>query len=208
MFNPAMSSLIQKHCYYTDNLNSDTSGDSKNAFLHCADVTAIVELNTPERCMPPGRIAAHLCRTLQCHQGSLPSGLLSPSAPLLGTNCLLSKYHADPACHVTPHHKVLQLPCLGTCFSYYDMIIVTITTCFYCACCHDDHVLLSFRHHHHHNCCCCGCYRCHYHCCPRDRLCRLESSSERFRCGCGREWAADMTLDQQLDSRLGFHRKL
>ena len=33
-----MSIAIQKRHPYTGNVNSETSGDSKNAFLHCGDV--------------------------------------------------------------------------------------------------------------------------------------------------------------------------
>jgi len=38
LFNPKTSILIQKRHPYTGNLNSETSGDSKNAFLHWGDV--------------------------------------------------------------------------------------------------------------------------------------------------------------------------
>ena len=38
LFDPKTSILIQKRHPYTENLNSETSGDSKNAFLHCGDV--------------------------------------------------------------------------------------------------------------------------------------------------------------------------
>ncbi len=38
LFNPETSILIQKRHPYTVNLNSETSGDSKNAFLRCGDV--------------------------------------------------------------------------------------------------------------------------------------------------------------------------
>ena len=40
LFNPKTSILIQKCHPYTGNLNRETSGDSKNAFLHCGDVLA------------------------------------------------------------------------------------------------------------------------------------------------------------------------
>ena len=39
VFNPEVSSLTQKRHPYTWNLNSKRSGDSKNAFLHCGDVS-------------------------------------------------------------------------------------------------------------------------------------------------------------------------
>ncbi len=38
IFNPETSILIQKRHPYTGNLHSETSGDSKSAFLHCGDV--------------------------------------------------------------------------------------------------------------------------------------------------------------------------
>ena len=38
LFNPETSSLIQKRHPYTRNLNSETPGDSKNAFLHWGDI--------------------------------------------------------------------------------------------------------------------------------------------------------------------------
>ncbi len=38
LFNPETCILIQKRHAYTANLNSETSGDSKDAFLHCGDV--------------------------------------------------------------------------------------------------------------------------------------------------------------------------
>ncbi len=37
LFNPKTSILIQKCDPYTGNLNSEMSGDSKNAFQHCGD---------------------------------------------------------------------------------------------------------------------------------------------------------------------------
>ena len=41
LFNPETPILIQKRHPYTGNLNSETSGDSKNGFLHCGDVLAV-----------------------------------------------------------------------------------------------------------------------------------------------------------------------
>ncbi len=41
LFNPETSILIQKRHPYTGNLNSETPGDSKNAFLHWGDVLAL-----------------------------------------------------------------------------------------------------------------------------------------------------------------------
>ncbi len=38
LLNFETSISIQKRHSYTRNLNSETSGDSKNAFLHCGDV--------------------------------------------------------------------------------------------------------------------------------------------------------------------------
>ncbi len=43
LFNPETSISIQKRHPYTGNLNSETSGDSKNAFLHCGDVSDDVQ---------------------------------------------------------------------------------------------------------------------------------------------------------------------
>ena len=40
-FNPKTFNLIQKCHPYTGNLNRETSGDSKDVFLHCGDVVAI-----------------------------------------------------------------------------------------------------------------------------------------------------------------------
>ena len=37
LFHPKTSILIQKRHPYAGNLNSETSGDSKNALLHCGD---------------------------------------------------------------------------------------------------------------------------------------------------------------------------
>ena len=36
LFGPEMSISVQQHHPNTGDLNSETSGDSKNAFLHCA----------------------------------------------------------------------------------------------------------------------------------------------------------------------------
>ncbi len=41
LFNPETSILIQKRHPYTGNLNSETSGDSKNACLHWGDVLGV-----------------------------------------------------------------------------------------------------------------------------------------------------------------------
>ena len=41
LFNSETSVSIQKRHPYTGNLNSETSGDSKNACLHCGDVLAL-----------------------------------------------------------------------------------------------------------------------------------------------------------------------
>ncbi len=41
LFKTETSILSQKRHPYTGNLNSGTSGDTKNAFLHCGDVSAI-----------------------------------------------------------------------------------------------------------------------------------------------------------------------
>jgi len=39
LFNPETSILIQKLSFYSGNLNSETPGDSKNAFLRWGDVS-------------------------------------------------------------------------------------------------------------------------------------------------------------------------
>ena len=41
LYNPKSSILIQKRHPYTENLNSETPGDSKNAFLHWGDVLGL-----------------------------------------------------------------------------------------------------------------------------------------------------------------------
>ena len=41
LFNPEMSILTHNRHPCTGNLNSETSGDSKNAFLHCGDVVGL-----------------------------------------------------------------------------------------------------------------------------------------------------------------------
>ncbi len=43
LFNPETSILIQKCHPYNGNLNSETSGDSTSAFLHCGDVVDAVQ---------------------------------------------------------------------------------------------------------------------------------------------------------------------
>jgi len=43
LFKPETSISIQKRHPYTRNLNSETSGDSKNVCLHCGDVLAAVQ---------------------------------------------------------------------------------------------------------------------------------------------------------------------
>ncbi len=53
--NPKMPILSQKRDPYTGNLNSETPGDSKNAFLHCGDVlelplTTILLLSLLQTC--------------------------------------------------------------------------------------------------------------------------------------------------------------
>ncbi len=40
-FNPEMSILSHKRHPYTENLNSEMFGDSKDVFLHCGDVLAL-----------------------------------------------------------------------------------------------------------------------------------------------------------------------
>ncbi len=45
LFNPKTPILIQKRHPYTRNLNRETPGDSKNAFLHWGDVLAPPKCN-------------------------------------------------------------------------------------------------------------------------------------------------------------------
>ncbi len=47
LFNPKTSVLIQRRHPYTGNVNSETSGDSRNALLHCGDVIR----RSSEQCM-------------------------------------------------------------------------------------------------------------------------------------------------------------
>ncbi len=44
LLNPETSVFIQERHPYTGNLNSETSGDSINAFLHCGDVLGLRDL--------------------------------------------------------------------------------------------------------------------------------------------------------------------
>jgi len=44
LLNPETSISIQKRHPYTGNLNLETSGDSKNAFLHCQDLVGLHDL--------------------------------------------------------------------------------------------------------------------------------------------------------------------
>ena len=47
-------SLIQVHHRYTGNINSDTSGDSENTFLHCGNVQG---LKYTMKKTPPGLLS-------------------------------------------------------------------------------------------------------------------------------------------------------
>ncbi len=55
-----MPILTQKRYPYTGNLNPETSGDRKNAFLHCGDVLGVVAVLLLE-CTTP---AVHQLQTL------------------------------------------------------------------------------------------------------------------------------------------------
>ncbi len=46
LLNPETSILIQKRHPYTRSLHSETPGDSKNAFLHWGDVSALLNPET------------------------------------------------------------------------------------------------------------------------------------------------------------------
>jgi len=54
LFHPEMSIFVQKCHPYTENLNSETPGDSKNAFLHCGDVSDIDEANKRDYLLTAG----------------------------------------------------------------------------------------------------------------------------------------------------------
>ena len=41
LVNPETSVSIQKRHHFTENLNSETSGDSITAYLHCGDVSRL-----------------------------------------------------------------------------------------------------------------------------------------------------------------------
>ncbi len=58
VFNPKTSIFIQRRHPYTGDLNSETSGDSKNTFLHCGDVSEFAELCAAG--MQAGVVAAYL----------------------------------------------------------------------------------------------------------------------------------------------------
>ncbi len=58
VFNPKTSIFIQRRHPYTENLNSQKSGDSQNTFLHCGDVVELAELRAA--CMQAGVVAAYL----------------------------------------------------------------------------------------------------------------------------------------------------
>ena len=53
-FNPETSILIQQRHPYTGNLNSETSWDSKKAFLHCEDL-----LESRGRVQEQGQVQEH-----------------------------------------------------------------------------------------------------------------------------------------------------
>ncbi len=63
LFNPQTPILIQKRHPCTGNLNSETLGDSKNAFLHWGDV-----LDNNEACKTLGHPSTILGFSLNRHQ--------------------------------------------------------------------------------------------------------------------------------------------
>ena len=64
LINPKTSILIQKRHPYTRNLNSEMSGDSENAFLHCGDVLGFTLIPVP--------ISKQLLTLCLAGTGSLP----------------------------------------------------------------------------------------------------------------------------------------
>ncbi len=84
LFNPKTSILIQKRHPYTGKLSSETSGDSKNAFLHCGDVLDRYQvcLTPIQKCMQQ----AYFCDPRVCSQCGKHS-----AACLLGTTLYLLK---------------------------------------------------------------------------------------------------------------------
>ena len=48
LFNSKTSIVIQKRHPYTENLNSETSVDSKYAFSHCGDVISNIQLEASQ----------------------------------------------------------------------------------------------------------------------------------------------------------------
>jgi len=69
LFNPKASVSIQKRYPYTGNLNSESPGDSKNAFLHWGDVLADVHKPKHEQHVSSSWFAAllHSSQLLHCY---------------------------------------------------------------------------------------------------------------------------------------------
>ncbi len=62
LLNPTTTISIQKRHAYTRNLHSETSGDSKTAFLHCGDVSDHVALGIELRIMWFPMLTQNQCR--------------------------------------------------------------------------------------------------------------------------------------------------
>ncbi len=62
LFNPETSIQIQKRPFYSGNQNSETPGDSKNAFLHWGDVLVLFMLRHSSSRLPvPGAWRCQTC---------------------------------------------------------------------------------------------------------------------------------------------------
>lgn len=107
-----------------------------------------VRNRSPEKCRQPEQNAERPFRTLQCLQGSRPSGQQSPSAPRLMTGCLLSMSHAAPASHARVHGKgEYQALCISTArmmrSTFAHVIVSTVLQLADCCCRHVVDLLLQ-----------------------------------------------------------------
>ncbi len=105
--------LLQKRYLYTGNLNLETSGDSKNAFLNCGDVLALFNPETsnpiqkrhPYPAYPNSETHLEVC----VHDSQL---VVCGICPLISSSHLGS--HAGCICLVLPLHcQQCVLPVLG-----------------------------------------------------------------------------------------------
>ncbi len=58
LFNPEMSIVIQRRHLDTGDINSETSGDSKNVFLHCGHVLGLLQVKIWKQASGAPRMAA------------------------------------------------------------------------------------------------------------------------------------------------------